>query len=290
MNYIKLICSVFFVSSRKTRVSLNQNNKQKTQEFLCNTFLYSSNAYFPKTKNQEEYVKILNDANKKLVVCTSPSGTGKTLFACDTAIKLLKKGSINKIVLTRPLVSVENEDIGFLPGNVNMKMNSWVEPMLDVFKEYYMKNEVVNMLEKEIIKISPLAYLRGKTFKNSFIICDEMQNSTPKQLQMVLTRIGDNSKMVLIGDLNQQDLILNPGMNSGLKDFINRYNFYFKNQIKNGNTNSSIAITSMTNDDILRSDVVKEILSVYDYDSRNDDCAFIPKSDFKIFNNYNQPL
>jgi phosphate starvation-inducible PhoH-like protein len=196
-----------------------------------------------------------------LIIAVGPAGTGKTLFACLKAVSQLKNGNIRKLILTRPVVTVE-EDIGFLPGNINKKMDPWTKPIFDLFLEFFSKTELDNFIHNNIIEISPLAFMRGRTFKNSFIIADEMQNSSPNQMKMLTTRIGTNSKMVITGDLNQTDI---PSKN-GLEDLINRINKY---NLKNNNTlNSSIKIINFEKEDIERSDIVKHIINLYETDDK----------------------
>ena len=190
-----------------------------------------SNFYKPKTTNQELYVKYLNDPTTKILFAVGPAGTGKTMLACNQAIKELKSGNIQKIVITRPVVPVEEEEIGFLPGNINKKMDPWTRPIFDIFYEFYQKKDVEAMLYNNVIEISPLAFMRGRTFKHSYIIADEMQNSSPNQMLMLTTRIGEGSKMVITGDLKQSDR----GINSGLQDFINKYKTYTNYLNRSGN-------------------------------------------------------
>jgi len=231
-----------------------------------------SASFQPKTKNQELYLSYLRNPNIKIVGAIGPAGTGKTFLACQEAITLLKFNLINKIILTRPVVPVE-EDIGFLPGNLVKKMDPWTRPILDVFEEKYSKQEVDTLIKNNIIEISPLAYMRGRTFKDAFIIADEMQNSSPNQMLMLTTRIGENSKMVITGDLKQTDKPLK----SGLSDFTNKfYNFknrmlysYRRNEtISNPdevfNKEIGIQIVELTTTDIQRSAVVSRILEMYD--------------------------
>ena len=222
-----------------------------------------SQYYKPKSYNQEQYVKYLNDYKTKVLFAVGPAGTGKTMFACNAAIRELKSGSINKIVLTRPVVPVE-EDIGFLPGNINKKMDPWTRPIFDTFLEFFSQKDIDLMVYNNIIEISPLAYMRGRTFKKSFIIADEMQNSSPNQMLMLTTRIGEGSKMVITGDLKQSD----KGQNSGLSDFINKYKLYERvlKARQNDATSfysPSIRIVEMNNTDIERSPVVVNILDIY---------------------------
>jgi phosphate starvation-inducible PhoH-like protein len=199
------------------------------------------------TRMQQSYVNVLNNPAHSLVICTGPAGTGKTLFACRTALEQLKDRKIGQIVITKPLVSVEGEDLGFLPGNMRSKMSPWIESYLDIFKDYYPLNQIEDMLKKETIKLAPLAYCRGNTYSNSFVICDESQNTTPRQMKMLLTRLGERSKMVIVGDLEQQD---NHGL-SGLSDFLKRYE---------GKHNEEIAHVKLGDDDVCRSSLVKYLL------------------------------
>jgi phosphate starvation-inducible PhoH-like protein len=229
---------------------------RKKQNNLSDTFVY-----MPKSVNQQNYVEHLNDKNIDLIIAVGPAGTGKTLFACLKAISQLKSGEIRKLVVTRPVVTVE-EEIGFLPGNINKKMDPWTRPIFDLFLEFFSKAEVDNFIFNNVIEISPLAFMRGRTFKNSFIIADEMQNSSPNQMKMLTTRIGVNSKMVITGDLNQSDI---PSKN-GLKDLIERIDNY---NIKNPDEMTSIKIVNLEKEDIERSDIVKNIINIYEYNDKN---------------------
>jgi phosphate starvation-inducible PhoH-like protein len=219
-----------------------------------------TNFYKPKTPNQEKYVKYLNSDSTKLLFAVGPAGTGKTMLACNHAIKELKDGNIEKIIITRPIIPVEEEEIGFLPGNINKKMDPWMTPIFDIFNEFYVRKDIESMIFNNIIEVSPLAFMRGRTFKNSFVIADEMQNSSPNQMLMLTTRIGENSKMVITGDLKQSDR----GINSGLSDFINKYKTYNNYLTSNNkNTKCGIDIIELTNEDIERSKIVSKILDIY---------------------------
>lgn len=208
--------------------------------------------YQPKTPTQIEYVNALANSQIDLIIATGPAGTGKSLFACSNAIQSLKKKQIEKIVLTRPLVSVAEEEIGFLPGNLNNKMAIWVQPMMDIFKEYISKKEIDNLIQSNVIEITPLLYMRGRTFKNSIIIADEIQNTTPQQLLMLLTRCGSGSKMIITGDVAQSDL----KEKNGLKDFIEKYK-------SSTNVNDIIKLIQFETTDVQRSELVKQILNIY---------------------------
>ena len=180
--------------------------------------------YKPKSPNQELYYKYLNDPDIPIVFGIGPAGCGKTLLACVTAIEELRRGNIQKIVLTRPIVPVEEEELGFLPGNLIHKMDPWTRPIFDIFLEFYQQRDLDSMLQSGVIEISPLAYMRGRTFKRAFIIADEMQNSTPNQMLMLTTRIGDGTKMAITGDLKQSDRC----DANGLLDFMNKFKAYRK--------------------------------------------------------------
>lgn len=236
------------ISNRRMNLSMRKD-KHKVKD----TFIYS-----PKSLNQEKYIDYLNDEKTKLIIAIGPAGTGKTLFACLKAITDLRNGEINKLVITRPVVTVE-EDIGFLPGNIVKKMDPWTRPIFDLFLEFFSKSELDNYIHNNIIEISPLAFMRGRTFKNAFIIADEMQNSSPNQMKMLTTRIGTNSKMVITGDLNQTDIV----NNNGLADLITRLKLYQRNI--DHNITETINIVEFQKMDIERSDVVKKIIDIYDF-------------------------
>ena len=206
----------------------------------------------PRNEAQEEYIFSIEDNTISFGV--GPAGTGKTLIATLMGIQALKNGEVDKIVVTRPAVSVSGEEHGFLPGTLIEKMAPWTRPIFDVLDEYYNPKQVVGMIEDGTIEISPLAYMRGRTFKHSFIIFDEAQNSTIEQMKMVLTRIGDGTKMVITGDLDQSDRSI---LDKGLHDFILKYN---KSPINNLN------VVQFTHKDIERHPVISDILSLYNKD------------------------
>jgi len=203
----------------------------------------------PRNKNQEQYViKLLNES-KDIVFGIGPAGTGKTLLAVQVAVKLFKEGKIDKIIVTRPAVSVD-EDLGFLPGTLEQKMAPWTRPIFDVLREYFNAREIEGMIEEGIIEIAPLAYMRGRTFKHSFILADEMQNATQNQMKMLLTRLGEGSMMAVTGDLAQADRLKDNGL-------IN-----FTKLLKTKNT-THLDVVHFTQGDIERHEAVKEVLQVY---------------------------
>ena len=205
---------------------------------------------YPKNLSQENYLLKLNDPQKMIVFATGPAGTGKTMLAVQWAVDQLKYGNATKIIVTRPAVSVDEEH-GFLPGDLNEKMAPWTRPIFDVIAENYNAKEIEHMVAEGIIETSPLAYMRGRTFKNAVVIADEMQNTTPSQMKMLLTRLGLGSKMVVTGDLQQAD---RPS-NNGLLEFLKLYN--------NFEDHRYVDICHFTVDDVERHEAVKEILAIY---------------------------
>jgi phosphate starvation-inducible PhoH-like protein len=173
----------------------------------------------PESLNQEKYILALLDEKTDIVVVGGPAGTGKTYLAMQAAIKAMREGECDRIILTRPAVGVEDEKHGFLPGDLNQKMEPWTRPLLDVLREYYTAQEIAHMLEEQIVEIAPLAFCRGRNFKHSWIILDEAQNATPGQLKMIMTRIGEGSKIVITGDVEQAD---RKTADNGLMDLQNR--------------------------------------------------------------------
>ena len=245
----------FFKVNSKSFISTKKMNLFMKKEKISHLNIINS----PRGNNQKKYNEYLNDDNNSIVVAYGPAGTGKTMFACLKAINSLKVGKMNKIVITRPVVPVE-EEIGFLPGNIVKKMDPWTRPIFDIFLEHYSKTEVDNMIYNNIIEISPLAYMRGRTFKNAFIIADEMQNSSPNQMMMLTTRIGTNSKMVITGDLKQSD----KSEINGLSDLIKKIEIYYKNNHYEEDK-SKIKLVELQTTDIERSEVVKKMIDIYNY-------------------------
>src|SRR6056300_777307 len=203
----------------------------------------------PRNRHQETYILKLLDDSKSIVFAIGPAGTGKTMLAVQASVKKFKEGTIDKIIVTRPAVSVD-EDLGFLPGTLEEKMAPWTRPIFDVLREYFDARQIEGMIEEGIIEIAPLAYMRGRTFKNAYIIADEMQNATPNQMKMLLTRLGENSEMVVTGDLAQADRL----KDNGLIDFT---------KLLETSSTSHLDIVHFEQGDIERHDAVKEVLKVY---------------------------
>jgi phosphate starvation-inducible PhoH-like protein len=202
----------------------------------------------PRTFSQRRYLDLLS-SHTPVVIGTGPAGTGKTLLACNAGSHALANRRVERLILTRPAVSVE-EQHGFLPGSLDQKMEPWTRPMFDALYRYMSPKKVRDLMEDRVIEICPLAYMRGRTFDNAWIIGDEMQNTTPGQMKMLLTRIGEGSKMVVAGDTAQHDRGFEV---NGLSDLISRVEL----------GSESIGHVAFSNDDVVRNEVIKEILRMY---------------------------
>jgi phosphate starvation-inducible protein PhoH and related proteins len=205
----------------------------------------------PQSVNQEKYILSLIDRDLDIVVVSGPAGTGKTYLAMLAAIKSRRNGDCDKIILTRPAVAVDDEKHGFLPGDLNSKMEPWVRPLIDVVQEFYSTKEIKYMLEEQIIEIVPLAFCRGRNFKKAFIILDEAQNATPSQLKMLMTRIGLGSKIVITGDIEQTD---RKTVDNGIYDLINRLD-----QLPT----TGIEVCKFELKDIRRHPIIESVLTLY---------------------------
>lgn len=205
----------------------------------------------PKSMAQEKLILSLLDTQTHITIAVGPAGTGKSYLAMLAALKSMRAGRCQKIVLTRPAVAVEDEKHGFLPGDIFRKMEPWTRPLLDIIKEYYSPKDVLRMIEDEIIEISPLAYMRGRTFKNSWIVADEMQNATPNQMKMLLTRIGEGSKIIVTGDVEQAD---RTNSNNGLLDICDK----LRQQGIDG-----LSVCQLGSRDIQRHPIIGSVLKLY---------------------------
>ena len=233
-----------FVSSVKAKYENMQYLSHKERMEFDAKFTRPINAH------QYDYVDTLKHRSKKIVVVSGPAGTGKTLFATEYGLKHFLMGDYDKLIFTRPSVSVD-EDLGYLPGSLEDKMAPWVRPIYDILYRFIPPSEVQNMMDNKLIEISPLGYMRGRTFKNAWIVADEMQNSSISQMKMLLTRLGEGSRLVVTGDLDQHDRM---GEVNGLEDFLNKFR---------GRRSSSISSFEFNKDDIQREPVVREVLDIY---------------------------
>lgn len=210
---------------------------------------------FPTTRKKVE-IKHLNSTQKALTkailscditFATGSAGTGKTYLAALHAMHMKTEGLIDKIIVCRPVKNAGGEELGFLPGGITEKMDPYLRPIFDVFGTYWSRKTILQMIETGELEISPLAYMRGRTFTRAFIIADEMQNANAEQLIMLLTRLGDESKMVITGDPMQKDI-----PNSGFETA--------KRKLKNV---PSIGFVNFTDKDVVRHETVKNILNAW---------------------------
>ncbi len=197
---------------------------------------------FPKTSGQCKYMLALK-SSKPIIIGTGPAGSGKTMLACQIATEHISKHPRARVVLTRPIVAAD-EDMGYLPGDMDQKMEPWTRPMYDIFEQSMTHNQM-----DRCISIEPLGYMRGRTFHHTLIIADEMQNSTPNQMKLLLTRIGEGTKIIVTGDLEQSDL---EGDN-GLENLVYKMQCTELDYIQH---------VEMGDDDIVRHPAVKEVLGI----------------------------
>ena len=197
---------------------------------------------FPQTAGQCKYMLALR-SSKPIIIGTGPAGSGKTMLACQIATEHISKHPRARVVLTRPIVAAD-EDMGYLPGDMDQKMEPWTRPMYDIFEQSMTHNQM-----DRCISIEPLGYMRGRTFHHTLIIADEMQNSTPNQMKLLLTRIGEGTKIIVTGDLEQSDL---EGDN-GLENLVYKMQCIELDHIQH---------VEMGDDDIVRHPAVKEVLGI----------------------------
>jgi phosphate starvation-inducible PhoH-like protein len=205
----------------------------------------------PRNESQNKFLNYLKNPEYKIIIASGPAGTGKTLFGIEQGVRNYIMGNYEKLIFTRPVVSVD-EDLGYLPGTIEDKMAPWIRPIYDILYNFMSPKEVESLLVEKIIEISPLGFMRGRTFKNCWIVADEMQNSTVSQMKMLLTRIGENSRLVITGDCEQHDRKYEI---NGLEDFLDK--------IK-GRRSASISTVEFDKSDIERENVVKEVLEIYE--------------------------
>ena len=222
------------------------------RDLICHTV--NGKPVKPKTLGQKEYVDAIR--KKMIVFGMGPAGTGKTYLAMAMAITAFKNEEVGRIILTRPAIEA-GEKLGFLPGDLQSKVDPYLRPLYDALHQIMGSDSFMRNLEKGLIEVAPLAYMRGRTLDNAFIILDEAQNTTPAQMKMFLTRIGFGSKVVVTGDATQVDLA--PGVKSGLDV-----------ALKVLSKIDDIGICRLTSKDVVRHPLVQQIVQAYDeYENRN---------------------
>ena len=223
------------------------------QELICHTIL--GKPVSPKTLGQKEYVALIRD--KMIVFGYGPAGTGKTYLAIAMAVTAFKNEDVGRIILTRPAIEA-GEKLGFLPGDLQSKVDPYLRPLYDALYQIMGAESFQRNTEKGLIEVAPLAYMRGRTLDNAFIILDEAQNTTPAQMKMFLTRIGFGSKVVITGDATQKDLP--PGTKSGLDV-----------ALKVLRKVEEIGMCELTSSDVVRHPLVQKIVKAYeDYELKQE--------------------
>jgi phosphate starvation-inducible PhoH-like protein len=201
---------------------------------------------------QSRFLELLKTPKPDIVVGVGPAGCGKTLLSTSVGVEKLKKDEVGKLILTRPMVSVD-EELGIMPGGLLEKVAPWMMPFQDVLLSHFSKATLEKMVKDNVIEICPLAIMRGRSFDNAWIICDEAQNTTPNQMMMLLTRLGRDSKVVVTGDPDQYDRGFE---NNGLTDLLSRCD---------GQTTDSswLNVVEFDDSDVERNPVIKKILKMY---------------------------
>ena len=232
------------IKDTKSLLSLDSNSNSQL-DLLIQT---KKRKIIPRSNNQKKYFQLLNEKN--IVFAVGPAGTGKTFLAVAKAVATLQKGLVNKIILSRPAVEA-GEKLGFLPGDLKDKVDPFLRPIYDALYDMMPFDQVEKKINNGIIEIAPIAFMRGRTLENCFVILDEAQNTSKIQMKMFLTRLGKNSQMVVVGDITQIDLVSKN--DSGLLDA----------KVKLSHI-KDIGFVFLNDKDVVRHDLVKKIINAYD--------------------------
>ena len=232
------------IKDTKSIVSMNIKEDKQMDLFIQT----KKKKIVPRTPNQNIYFKLLN--TKNIVIAVGPAGTGKTYVAVAKALSCLQEGKVNKIILSRPAVEA-GEKLGFLPGDLKEKVDPFLRPIYDALYSMLPFEQVEKKILNNVIEIAPIAFMRGRTLEDCFIILDEAQNTTRTQMKMFLTRLGKNSQMVVVGDVTQIDLVSEH--DSGLKDAVKKLKKI-----------DDIGFIELYEKDVVRHDLVKKIINAYE--------------------------
>ncbi|MDC0192467.1 PhoH family protein [Alphaproteobacteria bacterium] len=228
----------------KSLLSLNESDSPKSNLFIQT----KKRKIIPRSNNQKKYFKLLNEKN--IIFAIGPAGTGKTFLAVAKAVAALQSGRVNKIILSRPAVEA-GEKLGFLPGDLKEKVDPFLRPIYDALYSMMPVDQVEKKINNGIIEIAPIAFMRGRTLEDCFVILDEAQNSTKIQMKMFLTRLGKNSQMVVVGDTSQIDLVSRN--ESGLLDAEKKLSKI-----------NDIGFVILNDSDVVRHELVKKIINAYE--------------------------
>ena len=237
------------IRDSKSLITMNIKEEKQMDLFIQT----KKRKIIPRTKNQNTYFKLLN--SKNITFAIGPAGTGKTYVAVAKAVSALQEGKVNKIILSRPAVEA-GEKLGFLPGDLKEKVDPFLRPIYDALYSMLPFEQVEKKINNNVIEIAPIAFMRGRTLEDSFIILDEAQNTTKTQMKMFLTRLGKNSQMVVVGDITQIDLISEK--ESGLTDALKK--------LKKIN---DIGFIELNETDVVRHDIVKKIINAYEKENKS---------------------
>lgn len=231
------------------RIAMNGDEARPGEDNLVRT---ERRLITPRSSNQAAYLKLLE--RHDLVFALGPAGTGKTYLAVAMAVALLKQRRVDRIILSRPAVEA-GERLGFLPGDLKEKVDPYLRPLYDALQDMLPEGKLQQRIETGQIEIAPLAYMRGRTLSNAYVILDEAQNTTPSQMKMFLTRMGENTRMVVTGDPSQSDLP--PGMPSGLGDAVGKLRSL-----------EAVGLVQFDKKDVVRHPLVSEIINAYESAAR----------------------
>ena len=248
-NIHNIMSSIVNTKTADDRVVLHVPNKART---------------LPLSLNQRRYEESIRSPLNSIIVGVGPAGTGKTYIPCSIAAEMLIKKKIKKILITRPAVNVD-ESHGFLPGDIESKMMPYMKPIYDCLNKSGVSNDLIrSYIKNGIIEICPLSYIRGRTFSDCFLLADETQNCTVNHVKTLLTRIGENCKVVMTGDTSQSDL---PTPVNGLSDLIERIDIQIADSLDDAFAEnayeSCIDLIRFTDSDVVRSKTVREVLKLY---------------------------